>query len=148
MTRAEPARPFADTKTANFIDQRIEHLKSVKSQRDIALAMGFKTPNVLSMIKRGETKLPLDKVQALATAMDVDPAHLLRLALEDYLPTLAAAFESLIGHVATENEWEGLLKPWRKATRDTDPALTDMQTAALGQFMKEIHIDIAKVEPQ
>lgn len=143
MTRAVLVRPFANTKTANFINEQIERLKSVKSQRDIALAIGYDKPNVLSMIKRGETKLPLDRVQALATAMDVDPAHLLRLALEDYLPALAAAFESIIGHVATKNEHELLLRPWRVATANADPPPDPELASALDRMLHEISASIA-----
>jgi hypothetical protein len=147
MTRADLVRPFANTQTAIFINEQIERLKSVKSQRDIALAIGYEKPNVFSMIKRGETKLPLDKIQPLAKAMDVDPTHLLRMALEDYLPSLAAAFKSIVGHVATENEWEGLLKPWRETTQNSDPTLTVERSAALGRFLKEIQVDVGKIDP-
>ena len=146
MAGAVLIRPFANTKTANFINDQIERLRPFKSQRDIALEMGYDKPNVLSMIKRGETKLPLDRVQALALAMDVDPAHLLRMALEDYLPALAAAFDSIMGHVATQNEWHGLLLPWREATQNSDPKLTVEQSTALGQLLRETLGDLANSE--
>ena len=137
MTRAEPARPFADTKTANFIDQRIEHLKSVKSQRDIALAMGFKTPNVLSMIKRGEMKVPLEKIPALAKALDVDPAHLFRLALEQYWPDLGSMISEIFGALATSNEEAIFLTKWRAATENMDPAPNARIDAAIGRMLDE-----------
>ena len=138
--RAEIARPFANTETAKFIDERIERLKGVKSQREIALAIGYDKPNVLSMIKHGDVKLPLDKIPALADAIEVDPAHLLRMAVHDYLPKLEKAFEQVIGYVATKNEHELLLKPWRAATADADPAPTAELAAALGRFLREIQI--------
>ena len=40
------------------------------------------------MFKRGEVKVPLNKIPLLAKAINADPAHLFRLALEQYWPGL------------------------------------------------------------
>ena len=39
---------------------------------------------MITMIKKGRTKLPLSKVAAMARALDVDPGYLLRLAMSEY----------------------------------------------------------------
>lgn len=44
--------------------------------------------NMLSMLKSGSSKLPLDRVASLARALDCDPAYLLRLTLDRWSGTL------------------------------------------------------------
>ncbi len=87
---------------AEFIDWAIK--RSGKTQREVAREIGFERPNIVSMIKTGETKLPLDRVPAIAHALEVDPAYLMRLALCEYEPEL---FEIIVHHVGkplTRNE--------------------------------------------
>ena len=62
-------------------------------------------PNMVTMIKKGSTKLPIDRVPALAKALEFDPALLLRLALEQSEgSTAAAAIYEIIGQPITKNE--------------------------------------------
>ena len=118
----EFAYPFVSTQVAKFVDARITGLKETKSQRQIATEAGYDKPNIISMIKRGETRLPLDRIAALARALETDPSHLLRLAIEDYFPDLTSLIEDAVGRFTTKNEHEFLLKPWRDATENADPA--------------------------
>src|SRR6202051_1152482 len=71
---------------AKYIDKKIDELKGVKTQREIAQEAGYETPNIISMIKRGESRVPLEKIPLLAKALGVDPAHMFRLAMEQYWP--------------------------------------------------------------
>jgi transcriptional regulator with XRE-family HTH domain len=77
---------------------------SGKTQREIAIEMGFPKPNVLSMIKLGQTKLPLDKAAALAIACGADPVFLIRLALSEYHPNVWHTLVSALGEPLTKNE--------------------------------------------
>lgn len=138
MTRAHLVRPFANTRVAKLLEERLQTLKARKSQREVAVAIGYEKPNVLSMIRRGDAKLPLEKIPALAEALEIDPAHLFRVALEDYLPNLAELFEQWFGLLATRNEHELLLKPWRLATDDSDPAPTGELAAELWEMISAI----------
>lgn len=54
------------------------------TQREIADRVGFKNPNVLSMIKQGLTRVPLDRIPALAQTLGLDQATFLLLAIEEY----------------------------------------------------------------
>lgn len=63
---------------ADFIASRIKHVG--KTQREIAREAGFVRPNVLTMIKRGQTKVPLARVGALARALETDPLMLMKCA--------------------------------------------------------------------
>lgn len=72
--------------------------KSLKTQREISKAVGFERPNVISMIKTGEMKMPIDRIPAFAEACGVDPVQLIKTAMEEYHPetwhVLVEAFEA------------------------------------------------------
>src|SRR5580704_11911538 len=87
----KPGMPFAGSSIAKYLDKQIDALKGVKTQREIAAEIGYDKPNMISMFKHAEVKAPLDKIPSLAKALHVDPAHLFRLALEQYWPTLGPA---------------------------------------------------------
>ena len=63
--------PYAASRLTSFIRKRILELRPRKNQVEIAVEAGFVNTNMLLMIKSGKTKLPLDRVPALAKALDV-----------------------------------------------------------------------------
>ena len=130
-------KPYQDSRLAKFLETRLLELKHKKSQAEIAEEAGFVNPNMLTMIKQGATKLPVDRVPALATALDCDPALLLRLALEQSEgSTVAAAIYEIIGQPITKNEM-AWIKEIRDASGDTDPRLTSRASAVIrGVFGK------------
>lgn len=124
-------KPHADSRLAKFLNTRLLELKHKKTQAQIAEEAGFVNPNMLTMIKQGSTKLPLDRVPDLAKALDTDRALLLRLAFEQAEgSTIAAAIYEIIGEPVTENE-RGWLAEIRDASGDTDPRLTSRAKAAV-----------------
>lgn len=128
MTRSTP---HANTGLAKFLRQRILELKPAKSQVEIATEAGFTNPNMLSMIKAGTSKLPLDRVQALARALDTDPKRLFLLAIDQGGgETTRKAIEDIFGTIVTRNEvrW---LEELRDASGHGDPALTARARNAL-----------------
>ncbi|MFH1819647.1 MAG: hypothetical protein ABIK82_22680 [Pseudomonadota bacterium] len=80
MTKPFPTRPTV----AEFLADSIALIN--KTQAQIAAECGFESANVITMFKKGQTKLPINRVGPLAKALNVDPAHLLRLVLLEYLP--------------------------------------------------------------
>lgn len=117
-------KPYADTRLPRFIETRVLALKSIKSQAEVAAEAGFVNPNMVSMIKSGGTRLPIDRVPALAKALEVDPRRLLQLAVEQWVgATAARTFDEIFGTIVTLNEiaW---LKELRDASDHSDPALT------------------------
>lgn len=72
-----PKKPHSDTRLAKFLTKRILELRAKKSQIEIAFEAGFPNPSVLAMIKNGTTKLPLDRVPAMAQALECDAAYLI-----------------------------------------------------------------------
>jgi hypothetical protein len=108
------------SEVAAFVSKRLKEIG--KSQKQAATECGFENANVMSMIKCGLTKVPLDRIGALATALEVDSAFLVRVVLREYMPTLWPAIEhSMHGPVLSKNERE-LIETLRTASGETDPA--------------------------
>lgn len=123
--------PHGAGRLAVFLRHRITELAPVKNQTEIAREAGFVNPPMLSMIKTGQSKLPLDRVAALARALDVDPKHLWLLALEQQgNATTATEIAEIFGSIVTTNElaW---IEAVREASDMTDPPLTKRARAAV-----------------
>ena len=123
--------PHADTPAAILLRRQIELLSHRKTQKEIAHQAGFVNPNMISLLKNGASKLPIDRVPDLARAIEVDPAHLMRLALQQSIgKTAATAVLEAFGTPTTVNErlW---LTEIRDASGDTDPKLTTRSRVAL-----------------
>jgi transcriptional regulator with XRE-family HTH domain len=91
--------------------------RSPKTQREIALEIGYSKPNLITMFKQGLTKVPIEVVPRLAKALDEDPAFLLRLALRDYMPKALEVIEANLGPILTEEE-KWLIEAHRARGRD------------------------------
>lgn len=123
--------PHASTDLAIYIDRRILELRYKKNQREIAIEAGFTNPNMLSMLKNGDTKLAIDRVATLAAALETDPKYLLRMALnQDGNETMANVYDEVIGTVVSRNE-TGWLEVLREASGNTDPAITSRARSSL-----------------
>ena len=102
-----PTSRKTPSKTAEFLARAIAF--SGKSQREIAEEAGFAKPNVISMMKRGDMPVPIDRIPGLAAACHVDAVYFLRLALEEYAPAAYAALVDTLGMPLTANEHEMVL---------------------------------------
>lgn len=116
-----------DDTTATF-DTFLEYLtfafeRSPKTHAEIAREMGYRSENALTMMLAGICKVPIDKVPSLAKALNVEPSHMMALALEDYCPAILRAMEETFDTVATPNQREWL-KVVRHISGDTDPRMT------------------------
>jgi transcriptional regulator with XRE-family HTH domain len=121
----KPGMPFAEAPIAVFLTRAIDALQGTKSQREIAQEIGYEKPNMISMFKRGEAKVPLEKIPQLARAINVDPAHLLRMALQQYNPEFYKVIGLILDNkdIVTENE-VAVIKEIRKLTGERDIHLT------------------------
>jgi transcriptional regulator with XRE-family HTH domain len=123
--------PFHNTPAAQLIADRIQALSHRKTQAEIASEAGFANANMMTFLKNGRNKVPLDRVPALAKALEVDPAYLMRLTIERAVGiTAAQAVIEIFGTPATENE-RGWLMELRDASDNSDPRLTARSRAAL-----------------
>lgn len=129
--------PYANTPATRLIIDRVRDLSHRKSQAEIAAEAGFVNANMMSLLKSGKNKVPLDRIPALARALEVDPAYLMRLALDQAVGiTAAQAITEIFGTPVTENE-RGWIAELRDASDNTDPRLTGRaRTALRGIFGK------------
>lgn len=70
---------------AQFIASRIEQLGL--KQVYVAECCGFPKANVITMIKQGKIRLPMDKIGLMARALQVDPFDLYSRCMQEYLPS-------------------------------------------------------------
>jgi hypothetical protein len=103
---------------------------SDKSQREIAAEVGYTHPNVLSMMKQGMTKVPIERAPVLARALGLDPAWFVRLVMREYMPAAWAAIEATHGEALTENE-RRLVRAYREICGDRERQVDDQVAAAL-----------------
>lgn len=80
---------------AKYIDQQLALCG--RSQRDVAVDCGYSNPNIISMFKNGVTKVPINKVSVLASAIGVDPSFLLRLLMTEYMPETWDEIQKILG---------------------------------------------------
>ena len=89
----------ADTNTINesiadLIARRQVELG--KTDVEIAHELGFDRVTAFKMIKQGKTKLPVQKVAMLASALSIEPAGLLRQLLAEAMPDVLDAIDALL----------------------------------------------------
>lgn len=125
------AEATATSRVSALLEQRIHELKGKKSQRDIARIAGFKNPNMITILKQGDAKLALERVPALAEAIEVDPALLLRYALEQHFSAeTVKVMRQVMSHMITKNE-TAILDYIREVSVRADPELNDKLRTAL-----------------
>ena len=100
---------------AAFISAKID--ESAKTQLQLGAECGWPAHNVLTMIKQGRMKLPIDKVGALAKALETDPVYLLWLAMREYMPETLAAIESAINGMMLNPHEREIIEAYREVTR-------------------------------
>ncbi len=132
-----PKAPYAATQMSASLTKRMLELRPRKSQAQIADEAGFVNANILSMLKPGKSKLPLDRVPALAAALECDPSRLFRMAVaQSSYQTTSTVIDEIFGTIVNKNE-EAWLEELREASDNRDPALTSRaRTARRGIFGK------------
>jgi transcriptional regulator with XRE-family HTH domain len=58
------------------------------SQLELAIMLGYKRGNFLSMLETGASELPFEKIPLLCELLDLDPRELLREAMTSRYPNL------------------------------------------------------------
>jgi hypothetical protein len=96
LTQTFTQMSFPQVTVAEFLSQHLELCS--RTQREVALACGYRNPNIITMFKKGATKVPMDVAPALAVAIGVEPLAFVRLAMQQYLPATWATIESVLEH--------------------------------------------------
>jgi len=116
------------TNFASYLAAQID--ANDKTQREIALALGYARPNLITMFKQGLTKVPIEKVPALAKVLGLDPLHLLTFALREYMPETLKTIQANVGCVVTHNEY-AVVEAVRGVTKDANPKFTKEQLSKI-----------------
>jgi hypothetical protein len=66
------------------------------THRELASKCGFRRPNIISMIKLGHTRLPLNRLAAIARVLEIDPVALFRSWMKEYYGQAWEELEPLI----------------------------------------------------
>lgn len=123
---------------AQFISHRIQVLG--KPQIDISREAGFDKPNIITMIKQGNTKLPLAKVGHMANALETDPVALLKLCIRTYYPETWQAIETLFDSALSEDELTMVRALRSIADVPNLNALTDESKKCLNDFLLSVRV--------
>ena len=99
--------------TAMMLADAIE--KSELTQREIADRVGFKHANIISMLKTGETRVPLDRIPALSQTLGMDERLFLMIAIEEYHPGVHEVLVDVLGLPLSDAEL-GILTMFRMAS--------------------------------
>lgn len=89
-----------------------------KSQVEIASDVGYDKPNLITMIKQGKTKLPINKVEAFAKSLGVDPMNLLRIVMSEYSPDAWKVIENILGNEVVTDSEMNLIKLYRESSEE------------------------------
>lgn len=103
--------------TAEYLSRAMD--LSGRSQREIADEVGYPKPNILSMMKLGQTKVPIDRIPALARACGVDEKQFGRTALREYLPETYKVVTDNLGEILSANE-KALLEAYREVAPNSE----------------------------
>ena len=93
-----------DSAVAQLIHGHVKQFHNDTPHSEIATACGYNTPNNISMIRHGSSKLPLDRAVRLANAIDLDPVKLVLMCHEEYLEPANTALDEI--GVLPHNEFE------------------------------------------
>lgn len=99
--------------TAMMLADAIE--KSELTQREIADRVGFKNANIISMLKAGETRVPLDRIPSLSQTLGIDERLFLMIAIEEYHPGVHEVLVDVLGLPLSDAEL-GILTMFRMAS--------------------------------
>ncbi len=74
------------------------------SRDEISKKIGFKSPNIVTMIKKGDTKLPVNRIPRIAQVFNIDPAELFKQVMLEYEPEKYDAIIKCVGDAITKKE--------------------------------------------
>jgi len=106
---------------AQYIDEMMEEREL--SDKEVALRLGYNTPNLIRMFRQGRMKVPLDLVPALADAIGANRSKLMDRALHEYLPATIRAL--ILCHSGLTDNELALVSFIRKISNDADPSIDD-----------------------
>jgi len=135
---------MAFSPTATMLSKAID--ASGLTQRDIADRVGLKHANLISMMKQGVTRVPLNRIPALAQTLGLDESRFLLLAIEEYHPGVHEVLCDVLGLPLTNAEL-GIVLMFRMATMRGDIELEGPFKKALEGVMEMAEVAGKKHSP-
>jgi transcriptional regulator with XRE-family HTH domain len=135
MARGTAGRPQEGAKDgpsyalAVWLNKNLDLLTD-KTNDEIASAMGYERPNIISMWRTGRTRIPLDRVPQIAKLLGVDLAMLLPMWLEQYVQGEQDELTKMFRRLCSEDE-AALIKAIRKARGDTKGPISKAERDAI-----------------
>ncbi len=114
--------------TAMMLTKAIED--SDLTQREIADRVGFKNANIISMLKNAETRVPLERIPALATTLGMDEREFLMVAIEEYHPGVHEVLVDVMGVPLSDAEL-AIITMFRMSGMRGDIEVSDAFRAAI-----------------
>lgn len=109
-----------------------------KSQVEVAQEINYPRPNIITMFKKGITKVPIPTSPKLAKAMGVDEVRFLRICLNEYMPDVLECIETHMTGLLSVNEQE-IIKVIREAAEGQDPKMRNAaHMAAFAQATRDL----------
>ena len=109
---------------------------------DIADKLGFTQQTMVSMIRRGKIKLPLDRVEQLAKIIGTDPATLMRRVLAEDAPHVYSLLKTNGSDLYSKQE-QKLIETFRNANPDS-VNLSDVVLEEIAGVIKAKVAEMAK----
>lgn len=85
---------------------------------ELANALGYEKGVVVQLMKQGSMRLPINKVHALASALELEPADVLRLSLAEHSPEMLAVIENAFNPLKLTQAERGLVMHLRDLAGD------------------------------
>jgi hypothetical protein len=112
-----------------------------KPQIDIAKEAGFDKPNIVTMIKQGKTKVPLNKIGSMAKALEIDPVFFFKMCVKEYMPDLMEIITAITNQpVITNNEME-FIEVIRSSDVSNPKLRSESERAQLLDFVNTLKSD-------
>jgi hypothetical protein len=98
-----------------------------RTDEEITQELGFARVNTFCMIREGAVKLPVSKVAVLASALSIEPAHLLRRLLAEAMPDVLTAVDELLCPMSLTANERKLIQTFRHLSKgnDVNPIVVD-----------------------
>jgi transcriptional regulator with XRE-family HTH domain len=123
---------------AEFLNDNWDRLVG-RTNEEVAMELGYRAPNMISMFRTGKTRVPLEKLPDIARVMKIDIAALLPLWFEQHWGERDDAkllLKQFAGRVSTDNE-APLLDAARKASELRDQRWSPAQVAAVNLVLSD-----------
>lgn len=126
--RSGPSYKIAEWLRAN-LDSRLK-----TTQTELSKKLGYERQTMISMMKMGAARVPIDKVEILARELDVDPTFLMFLALEQLLPGQEHLIHRTFGNVVPDYE-KDLMEQLRGAIPPVKMKLSTTQKKLIAEAL-------------